>query len=289
MLNKLQPMWNKLQQRLPEHLPETVSVLLVAVFLAITSLVVKETATSVPLIFLIGLGFLLLIVLFVFIVGLTKSVSELLVAPKITYYDIYGDHGRDLVFEEADKIIQNAKEKILALNWYTEERPEPGKPGARVKYFSDLLKKSEQVSYQRVIQSDSYWRSEGVPNEGVSNIADIFDQSYVDHFKEMLDVREKLMGKGRADAIELLVVPPSVPSTFIIVDGRFLIWQLIEIQDPKPGNEAPVWQIRGAIVVHDPRGKFIENFEETFHRVQAKNHRTVDRKDLEKTPPSPQQ
>lgn len=272
-------MWNKLQQHLPEHLPETVSILLVAVFLAITSLVVKETAISVPLVFLVGLGFLLLIVLFLLVVGLMKGVGELRsIAPRITYYDVYGKHGRDLVFEEADKIIQNAEEKILALNWYAEERPASGKLGARIEYFNDLLKKSEQVSYKRVIQSDSYWHDKDVPR-----IADVFDDSYVNHFKAMLDVRKQMLRRGKADAIELLVVPPSVPSTFIIVDGQYLIWQLIEIQDPT--NRDSAWQIRGAIVVHDPSGEFINKFEDTFDRVQAIYHRTVDRNDLEKTPP----
>lgn len=261
-----------------EHMTETVSMIIVATALAIASLVLKEAAMSWPLAVLTGIGYILLTILVLLVVRLSAAVTELrAIAPRVTYYDVYGKHGRKLVFEEAQKIVRNAEKSITALNWLAEEHAEPGpEANARDDYFEELLAKCEHVPYRRVLQSESYMVKPATPT-----IADTFDRGYVEHFRAMLDLKLRHIQEGQSE-IDLVVVPPSVPSTFIIVDDKFLVWQLIELRESEGPTSRP-WRVRGAVVVHDPQGDFIYHFKKTFERVQHQ-HRPVTAKDLTYTP-----
>jgi hypothetical protein len=263
---------------LREHMTETVSMIIVATALAIASLVLKEAAMSWPRAVLVAIGYLLLTVLVLLVLRLSAAMTELrAVAPRLTYYDVYGKHGRKLVFEEAQKIVRGAEKAILALNWSAEEHAEPGQEAnARDDYFEELLAKCEHVSYRRVLQADAYWQRTNAPT-----IGDTFDRGYVEHFRAMLDAKQRHIQEGQSE-IDLVVVPPSVPSTFIIVDDKFLVWQLIERRD-EDGMPSSQWRVRGAVVVHDPQGDFISHFKKTFERVQQQ-HRPVTRNDLNYTP-----
>jgi hypothetical protein len=259
-------------RNLGKHLVEPLSLFIVAVVVALASLGWKNFAESFPRAVLIVMGFLLLMFVLLTVSNLRSDISKVSdridklqsIAPWITYYDTHGS-SRDSLFEEITRIVSGAQRDILALNWYGEERDQD--LPARDRYFSVLIEKASSLEYKRLIQSASYDRANGAPP-----ISQEFEESYVNHFKAMIATQreQKKAGKFR---IELMVVPPYVPSTFLIVDGKYLVWQLNELAHHDSREQ---WKIRGAIIVHDQGGRFIEHFVDTFKRAHHGGRAVID-------------
>ena len=237
---------------------------ILAIAAAIGDLLLERTASEWPQLTLLIIAFVLLIVI----------AFMQLNTPTITYYNVYGRQGRSVLFEEAKKIIAGAKREILVLNWSAEEELDDEVRTSRADYYKKLKQCSNNLVYTRVIQSDSFWRTDATD---ILPIADSFDKSYVDHFREMLAEQSRQQTCGRYTT-KLLVVPPRIPSTFLIADDHHLIWQLNQTCDPAAG-EPHRWQIRGAIVIHDPVGTVIKQFKHEFERAQSV-HRPLDADDL---------
>jgi hypothetical protein len=180
-----------------------------------------------------------------------------------------------VLFEEAKKIIAGARREILILNWSAEEAFEEDVRRSRDNYYEHLVECSSRLKYSRVIQAKNYWR-----DIGAKSIAETFEESYLNHFSAMLMAQEKQRLHG-SYSTELFVVPPSIPSTFLIADDNYLIWQLNEVRNPS-STGVPHWQIRGAIVVHDPGGEIIKQFRATFDRAKGERFRPLDSSDLVK-------
>lgn len=209
---------------------------------------------------------------------LSQKIEELYrgIAPRVTYFAVderRGD-GRNRLLDETRSIVCQAKNEILALNSFAEERSHPDeKPGHRAAYFKSLLDASARVPYKRILQLDPEQR-----------LSDVFDETYLAHFKAMLDARDSRSGTPDAPSIELIRVPPKFPSTFLVVDEEYLIWQLNELSSLPAGSLNPPpkkrrFRMRGVVVVHDPAKIFIKNFINTF--AKARQHeRAVEHSDL---------
>lgn len=268
--------WKKIKT----HLTEPISIISVAISFGIVGLLFKQAAISYPQAFLIFIGLSILILILLLIIKLLESMDEIKsFATRITYHNVYGKNGEDEIFEITDKIIRNAQHEILILNWRIEERPDANTINtvAREKYFTDLFEKCEKnkITYKRVIQSHGF-----STKNNSKRIPDKYHESYIRHFKEMLELQKKQKQNG-INNISLLIAPPTVPATLVIVDGRHLIWQLTEIRDPSLEN--PEWKMRGAVVVDDPGKTFINNFIDTFKKVSEGEHRSLSQADLTKT------
>lgn len=184
--------------------------------------------------------------------GLETRLDDLLaIAPRFTYYE--ADQGRDLLFEECRRIVHLAQTDIMALNWFREEREEP--VPARSAYFAERMERSKTVRYRRVIQAASN-----------HDLRELFHPSYIEHFSAMIAERESRPSSGQV--VELSKSPPRVPSTFLIVDGSHLVWELVELLDPQ-NPDTSKWKMRGIIVVHDRT--FVKHFEQTWESIHAKS------------------
>jgi hypothetical protein len=168
---------------------------------------------------------------------------------RVSYHDAHGDCGRTLLFEECERIVAIAKTEIFVLNWWPEER-EDSLP-ARAKYLAKLMEQSKSVPYRRIIQ---------IKREDVVNT--VFHSDYKGHFHDMLVEESPNRELHRADL--------TVPSTFLIVDGVHLVWELMEQRSDEHTRDR--WVVRGWIEVHDHQ--FVGNFLSTWRDVLK--HRTTD-------------
>jgi len=254
------------------------STIIFGVVAALWHLGLEKTATGWPYITLIAAGFVLLIVVAIAAFNSASAIHDLqAIAPRFSYYSVHGKLGRAVLYEEAQKIVKAAEREILLLNWSAEETSEKHVKESRDKYFSLLEDKSERLIYSRVIQSRSYWSG----GESKS-IGESYEESYVAHFRAMLDRQKAQRGRDRHKT-ELLVVPPTIPSTFLIADDNYLVWQLNEVRNPQPG--VTHWQIRGAIVIYDPGGEIIREFRATFERAKGEKPRPLTLDDLSRQSP----
>jgi hypothetical protein len=191
--------------------------------------------------------------------------------PIFHYHDT--SKGKDPLFKEIQQIVADAKEEILALNWSSEESAFPGESSyARSAYFNELIAASRRVPYTRVIQAETW------PPKYGRTIGSIFEPGYIAHFRAMLDEQSNRSNASRGHPIALTFAPPRVPSTFLIVDNKHLVWELLEMVKP-PNSEEPKWRIRGLIIVHDPSRQFIPNFRNTFDLARV-GERAVTAADL---------
>jgi hypothetical protein len=265
------------------HFYPVMSAVIFGVVAALVHLAIDKTAAQWPQLILPAVGFGVLFGIGFMVFRLFGSMDRLFstmedltsIAPRLTYYSVQGKLGQAVLYEEAKKIIANAKREILLLNWSAEETFEEGVRTSRDEYFDDLVVASEHVTYSRVLQSRSYWR-----NAGAKSIGDTFEESYVRHFRKILAAQVTQRSHDRRET-EIVVVPPSIPSTFLIADDNYLIWQLNEVREPK--QEGMQWQIRGAIVIHDPGGEIIKQFRATFKRAKGDKPRPLEEADLLKT------
>lgn len=115
------------------------------------------------------------------------------------------------------QLVARAKEEILVVNWPAREPPQSAElKAARLSYFDALLERAESgIPYTRILQ---------LPLQPATKLSDAYDRMYLAHFREML---------AKADAgdarIELRSMPAAFPGTFLIVDGRYLSWEVCEL------------------------------------------------------------
>lgn len=219
-------------------------------------------------------GFLIVVAVGLATVKLVDQINELYrgMSPRVSYFAIDDRRGRDKMFEDIKTIIREAKEEILALNSFAEEWPHDKEtPKHRESYFQTLIDVSRRVPYVRIVQIDEN-----------KSIRDLFADSYIKHFKAMVKER-----KRRGKDIQLLRVPPKYPSTFLIIDGKYLIWQLTEIipseaysGSPQEHSKKKRFRVRGIVIVHDPLKYFIKNFIDTF-KMTLQHERSIEDADLE--------
>jgi hypothetical protein len=203
---------------------------------------------------------------------------------KFAYFPMEEGYKSDSLFRESERVIRLAKTEILALNSYAEEsppHPHTMLEEQRVRYFRALEEMSAEpnMRYVRIIQIENDQR---IPQR--------FHQSYINHFQNMIEQRERSNKHRKVTSrIELKRIEPKFPATFVIIDKIYLLWQLneidsqIDIRDSSRGKRTPKSErirMRGVVIVYDPRGQFIPDFLDTFLRAENQENHSVTRDDL---------
>jgi hypothetical protein len=170
--------------------------------------------------------------------------------PHHEYYTYDNELERDMMHKRVIKIIKEAKESIIAVNaWREEGPPEQSQTQYRKQYFEALLQASQRVPYTRLVQVDSGRK-----------IATEFDKFYVDHFNRMLD-EPAVPNRPRP---QLFSVQPVVPATFVIVDDRYLLWQLNEVGPIRREDKHKRFWMRAVVIIDG--GEFVKQFKKPSSR-----------------------
>lgn len=221
--------------------------------------------------------FLTLVILLIGIMILVRRFDETesalrSVLPSFTYYAVEHEADRDLLFDRTLGIIRGANVQILAINAWREEWRDPDVSSEfRDSYFEALIAASRRVPYRRLVQLDEE-----------RSMRKEFDLSYVKHFKDMLNEKES---RGpTSPRIELDRLRPLFPSTFVLVDGEYLLWQLNEVANSKKAayaaSDRKYFWMRAVVIVHDKKGDFIKHFMRNFDAACRKVERAVTPDDL---------
>lgn len=187
----------------------------------------------------------------------------------VTYISADDDTGPEKIFDESVRLISGAKKSILALNSFAEEQFDSSegeeRKAHREAYFDALLEASKRVAYTRLFQIDDD-----------KHVTNLFDPTYIRHFRRMVEERDRRnQRRASSPPIELRRARPTYPSTFLIIDDQYLIWQQTEV-DPNaqpldPSVAKKVFRMRGVIVIEDPKHYVINAFCEAFKRANGRS------------------
>lgn len=212
--------------------------------LATHQIIVQNVFLGVLILLLLGIG-----------AGVYALVRRSDPAPRYEYYTYDNELERDMMHKRVITIIKDARESILAINaWREEGPPNQSQTQYREKYFDELIRASHRVPYKRLVQVDSGRK-----------IASEFDKYYVDHFNRMI---EESRQNPSGPEISLFAIEPVVPATFVIVDDRFLLWQLNEVGPTRREDKHKRFWMRAVVIVDG--GEFVKQFKKTF--LKASNN-----------------
>ena len=192
-------------------------------------------------------------------------------SPHYKYYTYENPSERDMMHKRVIDIIEGATRSIVAVNAWREEEPPKqshtqfGLPTYREQYFQALIEASHNVPYTRLVQVD---RGRKIATE--------FDDCYIDHFNRML--QEKRTRGGRAPQISLFSIEPVVPTTFVIVDDQYLLWQLNEVGPTRREDRHKRFWMRAVVIVDG--GEFVKHFKDTFDKALANPKEEIKHDDL---------
>lgn len=245
--------------------------------LDVTKLIDSMATASLSFLFLLlVLPLLVIAILFCYMMEKMDQVQKA-INPHIEFIanDELGPNGPDKLFDATKKIVKNAKREIFALNSFIKEDFNRNEGDHRQDYFKTLIEKSKEVDYVRIIQLDEN-----------SHLCEYYHRTYITHFEDMIN---QISAPGREKNIELLRVSPQYPSTFMIVDDEWLIYQLNILTDPaNPGAPANglnrQYQMRGILIVHDPQHIFIEHFRTTFKELRNRARKLLEGYEISGTP-----
>jgi hypothetical protein len=175
-------------------------------------------------------------------------------AIKVEYLEYKNASDRAAVFIRARYIVENAHQKIIVLNSYDPEKPEalrtdPQPVEERANYYKSLLARVEEdgdVIYERYLQLKDGQSPAEIARSGI----------YEKHFSEILEYRRS--GRNRRN-VGFYAVPAKLQSTFVLVDNRYLIWQINELVSANPEQV----QMRAVFIFEDSygeKGKIIQPF-----------------------------
>jgi hypothetical protein len=162
------------------------------------------------------------------------------------------------IYIKCQGVIAQAKKTIDVLNSYMVEGHEDigssRERQEREKYYAALLDRvgKSDVVYRRIVQVRS----------DKSNLHQMHEDAV--HEKHLRDVA--LLASGiQQYRVSLLQCPPKRLTTFVLVDGVHLIWQINEVTTDKSGNER--LNLQGAFIIHDPNKKITGQFEDYFAKL----------------------
>jgi hypothetical protein len=188
---------------------------------------------------------------------LRSSVEELRSRIGITIEYVYADPkhgGRRIVYSKAREVVEKAKKQILVLTLINEgDKSKDDEETQREidKYYEALLERVTKghVIYRRIVQ---------IPDK--KTLKDLVpDTDYRQHFHRMLDIQE-----GNPTLINLQKAPVRRQTTFVLIDGTHLIWQINERLD------SGEWQMHGIFIIEDPRREITQYFETFFDTMRKK-------------------
>ena len=169
----------------------------------------------------------------------------------VTYIERKNDRAN--LFKRAKGIIQTAQESILVVTSFMKEGDIAKDQEAileRDEYYDALIDKviesKGKITYQRILQI----------KEGQEVRELVESKEYQRHLHRMLDEKEGHPGLP----IGLLKVPAKRVTTFVLIDGKYLIWQINELID------TDTMRMHGIFIIEDPQkeitGPFMKFFED---------------------------
>jgi hypothetical protein len=219
----------------------------------------KITGSSAGILIMIAALLLVLLTLSSAAIDLMLKLNRK-VGIKVRYYE--RDRSGE-VYIRCQKVVARAKKRIDVLNSYMVEGHDSlGSPREKVerqKYYATLMERVTRgdVKYRRIVQV----------RKDRSNLTEMKDDEVHEaHLRAMID-----QARGpHAERISLLECPPSRVTTFVLVDGENLIWQINEVQTDAAGVER--LSLQGAFIFHDPQSRITEHFARYFERLLMNNN-----------------
>ena len=197
------------------------------------------------------------------ILGLRKEVrrsSERVMSVKY----ISATKDRASVYREAEKLVRQAQDSVIVLTSYLLDSKPDDKDLLRVKrdYFGAILKQvrvraevNPRFEYRRVIQCRRRSDLEAFAKDG----------PYRDHILEMTDCRE-----NENLPVYLTVAEHARPTTILIVDGRYIVWQINSVLAPGAEGAPDELAAEGMFKIVDPAQNIIQHHLRAFRDVEGK-------------------
>ena len=213
------------------------------------------TGSSMGILTMIALLLLVLLIMSAAAIDLMRKLHRK-VGIKVRYYE-RDPSGSGDVYRACQKVVARAKKSIDVLNSYMIESHDPLRPRERAerrKYYATLLERALRgdVKYRRIVQV----------RKDRSNLTQLRDDEV--HEAHLRAMAEKTRGP-HAERIALVECPPNRLTTFVLVDGENLIWQINEVQTDATGVER--LNLHGAFIFHDPHSRITEQFSRYFDRL----------------------
>ena len=169
------------------------------------------------------------------------------------------------IYQACNKILERATRSVYVVNSYIYESHEPRGTkkqqeivnAEREKYYNILMKKSKEqnIDYVRIVQTSP----NGEP------LADAFEDALL--FDHLAAMNACMDGETNISTVTLLKAPATRLNTYIIVDGKTLIWQVNEVKFDETSPNGRL-NLQGAFIFHDPQTKIIEQFLKFFDKLR---------------------
>lgn len=168
---------------------------------------------------------------------------------KVRYHE---NDGAGQVYVKCRNVVKKANKSILVLNSYLVEGNRDGQQ-ERAEYYESLLERVTEggVEYIRIVQH----KQDG------SNLAELGeDQVHSAHLHRMMDLKHG----PAAHRVLLKKCLANRLTTFVLVDGEHLIWQINNVNF-EGGKER--LDLQGVFIIHDPQQRITQQFEQYFYRL----------------------
>jgi len=191
----------------------------------------------------------------------TKSIEglESTFTIQVNYIDRENKESEISLFEAIKDYVDRAHESIFVVNSYLVEHSsayDKESQKARDGYYRALIRKAESgvIEYRRIVQVKP-------DNSTLVDMAN-HNADHIRHFEEMLNHAEVLSN------ISLKKAPPRRLSTFMLIDEKYLIWQINEL---RISNRKESIRLHGAFLIEDPQKKIIGHFLKYYQALDAKS------------------
>ncbi len=196
------------------------------------------------------------------LVGNTDALRER-VGIKVTYLD-ESRYGRKYLFEQATKTVETATKSISIVNSFMVESGNRNDDKVTIKvhekYYKTLLERATKgnVTYKRIVQLG--------PKESIVNLMSD-DEEYVKHFRDIIDTKPQ-----NSEKIGLVSAPARRPTTFVLVDDKYLIWQANQVFQDENGTKM---RMQGYFLFEDPQGQITQPFRAFFESFSMSEQHAV--------------
>lgn len=172
----------------------------------------------------------------------------------------------DNLYREAINIIRSAKDSINVLTYIPDvpslaDYSSTSHTKIKEEYFSAFLERVKKggIQYKRILQI----KGETVSNKPETPIAELgVDKIALRHYHEILNLKKSIITTPQK--VLLLKTPATRMTTFLIVDNRYLIWEIDEVLYEPSLNT----RMHGAFIIEDPRKEIIQYFEDFLRDIE---------------------
>lgn len=242
---------NVLKRLLKWMIPAVVGALITPLFLQ--GLIEKAILSWGSTVFL-ALIFFCLLVLAAMVSLAMLDIAELLqsVGIKIRYVERDTDEtvGREPIFREVKEVVKRAKHEILVVNSCVFDRNEESQEveSCEEQYYSTLISHvvaTSDLVYKRILQLKK--------DQVVNDLKQYsIDDGLPQHLHDMLKAKEDKRTRGK---ISLRQVDAQRFTTFLLIDDKYLIWQINAFRESSQKLE-----LHGVFIIEDPHMQITQHF-----------------------------